>query len=119
MNVCILGGRITKDLELKTTQTGKSVCQFSLAVNRFGKDKEADFFNVVAWNALAETISKYCHKGDQIFIEGRLTTRSYEKDGQKRYITEVVANSMDFGAKKGATEPASSFGPDVDQDIPF
>ena len=102
MNKVILIGRLTKDVELRYTQTNNTaVASFSLAVNRKfvknGEDRQADFFNIIAWNKLAETISKYLFKGNQVAISGRLETRSWDdENGQKHYVTEVIAEEVDF-----------------------
>ena len=103
MNVCVLIGNLTKDPELKTTQSGLSVTSFSIGVRR---DKEnTDFIDVVAWRQTAENICKYFHKGDKIAITGRLQTRSYEdRQGNKRKAVEVVANAFDFVGGKGTGE---------------
>lgn len=102
MNKVILIGRLTKDVELRYTQTNNTaVASFSLAVNRKfvknGEERQADFFNIIAWNKLAETISKYLFKGNQVAISGRLETRSWDDENrQKHYVTEVIAEEVDF-----------------------
>ena len=102
MNKVILIGRLTKDVELRYTQTNNTaVASFSLAVNRKfvkpGEERQADFFNIIAWNKLAENISKYLFKGNQVAISGRLETRSWDdQNGQKHYVTEVIAEEVDF-----------------------
>lgn len=101
MNKVILIGRVTKDIERKTTNSGKSVASFTLAVNRDFKNADgkydADFINCVAYGQQAETISKYVNKGDKFGVEGKLNTRTYEKqDGSKAYITEVIVNGFEF-----------------------
>ena len=102
MNKVILIGRLTKDIELRYTQTNNTaVASFCLAVNRKfvknGEERQADFFNIIAWNKLAETISKYLFKGNQVAISGRLETRSCDdENGQKHYVTEVIAEEVDF-----------------------
>lgn len=97
MNSIILLGRTTNSIELKQTQAGKSVATFSLAVKRpFTKDT-TDFHTVVCWDKLAELISKYVNKGDQVCIRGYLTTRTWtDNQGNKRYATEVVADEVSF-----------------------
>ena len=104
MNSVCLMGNLTKDPELKVTQSGLSVTSFSIGVRR---DKEnTDFIDVVAWRQTAENICKYFHKGDKIAITGRLQTRSYEdRQGNKRKAVEVVANTFDFvgGKSNGET----------------
>ena len=106
MNKVILIGRLTKDVELRYTQTNNTaVASFSLAVNRKfvkpGEERQADFFNIIAWNKLAENISKYLFKGNQVAISGRLETRSWDDpNGQKHYVTEVIAEAIDFIGSK-------------------
>lgn len=106
MNKVILIGRLTKDVELRYTQTNNTaVASFSLAVNRkfvkHGEERQADFFNIIAWNKLAENISKYLFKGNQVAISGRLETRSWDDpNGQKHYVTEVIAEEIDFIGSK-------------------
>lgn len=104
-NRAILIGRLTADPELKTTPAGASVIGFKIAVDRTykGKDgaKMADFINIVAWRGTAEFIHKYFFKGNKILIEGEIQTRDYtDKNGEKRYITEVVASSANFVESK-------------------
>lgn len=106
MNKVILIGRLTKDVELRYTQTNNTaVASFSLAVNRKfvkpGEERQADFFNIIAWNKLAENISKYLFKGNQVAISGRLEIRSWDDpNGQKHYVTEVIAEEIDFIGSK-------------------
>ena len=106
MNKVILIGRLTKDVELRYTQTNNTaVASFSLAVNRKfvkpGEERQADVFNIIAWNKLAENISKYLFKGNQVAISGRLETRSWDDpNGQKHYVTEVIAEEIDFIGSK-------------------
>lgn len=106
MNKVILIGRLTKDVELRYTQTNNTaVASFSLAVNRKfvkpGEERQSDFFNIIAWNKLAENISKYLFKGNQVAISGRLETRSWDDpNGQKHYVTEVIAEEIDFIGSK-------------------
>lgn len=114
MNKVILLGRLTKDVELRYTQTSNTaVASFSLAVNRKftkeGEEQQADFFNIVAWGKLAETSSKYLRKGSQILITGRLQNRNWEDEqGQKHYITEILAEELDFVESKKNKEPDTS-----------
>lgn len=106
LNKVLIIGNITKDLELKATTGGTQVLNFSVATNRTWKDKEgnkqedSEFHNVVAFGKQAETINQYMHKGDSIYVEGRLQTRSWEADGVKKYKTEIVLESFQFGPKK-------------------
>lgn len=125
MNRVVLIGRLTRDPELRTTTGGVSNCTFSIAVNRNFKNKEgnidADFFNIVVWRKQAENVSKYCSKGTQVCVEGRLQSRSYEaQDGTKRYVTEVIADSVEFLSRAG-NNGDSSYVPDsesvADQDV--
>ena len=101
MNKVILIGRLSKEPELRTTPSNVSVATFNLAVNRpYNPEKEqqeADFINCVVWKKQAENLVKYCHKGSQIAIEGRIRTRNYTaNDGTKRYVTEVMCSSITF-----------------------
>ena len=105
MNKVILIGRLTKDPELRYTQSGTGVATFTLAVNRrFSNqngEREADFINCVAWQKSAEFVANYFRKGQEMALEGRLQVRSYDgNDGQRRWVTEVVADQIEFvGAK--------------------
>ena len=103
MNKIVLMGRLTRDVEVRYTQTNNTmVASFTLAVNRrFSKEKEADFINIVAWSKLGEFCSKYFKKGQQVVVIGRLQTRTWEDEqGQKRYVTEVVAEESYFADSK-------------------
>ena len=104
----MLAGRVTKDIELKVTPTGKSVCSFSLAVERNfvqNGEKVTDFINCQLWGKSAETLEKYVKKGMMIGIEGRIQTRKYtNQHGQTVYVTEVVADSFSFLEKKQSNE---------------
>ena len=96
-NKVIIGGHLTADAELKTTGSGVAVTTFTVAVNRItGKDTSTDFFVVTAWRQTAEFITKYFRKGSSICISGQLQNRSWEKDGQKHYATEIVADEAYF-----------------------
>lgn len=106
MNKVILMGRLTRDPEVRYTQTNNTlVASFSLAVNRRfvrqGEERQADFINIVAWSKLGEFCSKYFKKGQQVSVVGRLQTRTWDDDqGQKHYITEVVAEEAYFADSK-------------------
>lgn len=108
INNVVLAGRVTKDIELKVTPTGKSVCSFSLAVERKfvqNGEKVTDFINCQLWGKSAETLEKYVKKGMMIGIEGRIQTRNYtNQHGQTVYVTEVVADSFSFLEKKQSNE---------------
>lgn len=139
MNKAILMGRLTKDVEVRYTQTSNTVvANFNLAVNRRfvkqGEERQADFISIIAWNKLGEFCSKYFKKGQQVGIIGRLQTRSWEDDqGKRHYVTEVIAEEAYFAEGKrdsnAGTDPfATNFGETVDgndfeitsaDDLPF
>lgn len=137
LNKTNLIGNLTKKPELKTLPSGGSVSSFSLATNRTWKDKnsgekksEVEFHNCVAFGKTAELIAQYCDKGSQLYLEGRLRTRSWEKDGIKKYTTEIIIETMQFGNKPKQEAPAkqeseSNFEPPLEYpednggDIPF
>ena len=100
MNRVELVGRLTRDPELRHTTSGTAVCQITVAIGRRaaqGRDPETDFINVVVWDKQAENVAKYLAKGRQVAVEGRIQTRSYDNnEGKKTYVTEVVANSVEF-----------------------
>ena len=100
-------GRLTDDPELRTTQSGKAVAQYRLAVQRRFVNaqgvREADFFNCVAWDRNAEFVAKHLSKGTKVGIAGTLQTRSYDaQDGSKRYVTEIIVDEHEFCESKGA-----------------
>lgn len=105
LNHVILGGRLTADPELKQTSSGLAVTSFSMAVKRRGTDNDVtDFINIVAWRKTAEFVCKYFNKGSSICVVGAVQTRSWEdKNGQKRYATDVVANEVHFVDGKSET----------------
>lgn len=115
MNKIIITGRTTADCELKQTTSGTSVTSFSVAVKRTFKNAngeyESDFFECVAYNKTAETISRYVKKGDLIGIEGRLQKRSYtNRDDRKVYVTEIIVENIEFlQSKKQDEQTAPSF----------
>ena len=107
MNKVILIGRLTRDPELRTISTGAVTASFSLAVNRpftnQNGEREADFINCVVWRKQAENVAKYCKKGHQVAVEGRIQTRSYDaQDGSKRYVTEVICDNVTFLTPKSS-----------------
>lgn len=133
INRVVLVGRLTRDPELRYTPSGVAVATFSLAVNRtFSNsqgDREADFINIVAWRQLAELCANYLKKGSQAALEGRLQTRSYDnKEGKRVFITEVVADNVQFlspagekresGGSGGYSAPGKGYGSDQPDD-PF
>lgn len=127
MNCIVLSGRLTKDPEVKYTQSGKVVAVFTLAVNRpFAKEGEqkADFFGCQVWGKQAEALGNYIHNGDPLLVEGRIQIRQYvDKNNNKRWITEVICDRTEFLPKggKGAgnqNQPAAQQQV-FDEDIPF
>lgn len=126
LNSVVLIGRMTKDPELRYTQTGKAVVSFALAVDRPFKnqsgEKEVDFINCVQWGKGAEFTAQYTQKGSLVATEGRIQVRTYEdKSGQKRWVTEVVVENVRFLDRKKETG-TESIGTEVefnDSDIPF
>lgn len=128
MNKVILKGRLARDIELRTTTTGKAVGTFSLAVDRRMKQEgqpDADFIPCVAWGKTAEVMAQYLAKGRETLVEGRMQVRNYDdNNGNKRYVTEVIVESFEFcGARPqgSAQEPApGGFGTAApSDDIPF
>lgn len=113
MNKVILIGRLARDPELRTTPNNLSVATFSIAVSRpfnpqNGGQPEADFINCVIWRRQAENLAKYCHKGSQIAVEGRIQSRSYNaQDGSKRYVTEVMCDNITFLGTKAENQGSS------------
>ena len=112
INRVVLTGRLTANVEARKTQSGVSVASFVVASN--GRQDETAFVNCVAWRQGADFLGQYSHKGDLIGIDGRISTRNYERDGQKVYITEVVADSVNILSKKqnadgqGNTQPTQN-----------
>lgn len=100
MNKVILIGRLSRDPELRHTTNGTAVCQINVAISRpvsQGKEPETDFINVTVWNKQAENIARYLSKGRQVAVEGRIQTRNYDNnEGKKTYVTEVIANNVEF-----------------------
>ena len=130
LNRVILIGRLTKDPELKYTPSGAAVASFTLAVDRFRTnaqgEKETDFIPIVVWQKQAENVANYLGKGSLAAVDGRLQVRTYEaKDGQRRWVTEVVADTVRFLDKKGEGKGPghdNAAGNEVgftDEDIPF
>ena len=107
MNTVNLIGRLTKDPELRNTQSGTAVCSFTIAVNRQFKSEgqpEADFINCVVWKKGAEHLANYQKKGNQIGVTGRIQTRIYDGDNGKVFVTEVVAENVQFLDPKGSAQ---------------
>ena len=111
MNTIILIGRTTKDIELRRTGSGTVVASFTLAVNRDFKTQDGqdtDFIQCVAWKKTAELLNQYVHKGDRIALNGSIRTRNYEdKYGKKVYVTEVLANHVEFLETKKNSEQSN------------
>lgn len=117
LNRVLIAGRLTRDPELRYTPNGSAVCNFSLAVNRRHKDQtgrwqdDTTFINVVAWQAIAENINKYLHKGSPVLVEGRLESRSWENEaGQKRNVIEIRADSVRFLERSDSNQEAAPEG---------
>lgn len=123
LNRTILIGRLTKEPELRYTPAGVAVTQFTLAVDRpvaAGKDKEADFINIVTWRQLAETCANYLRKGRLTAIEGRIQVRNYDNnEGKRVYVTEVIADNVRFLESSGAGNSSQSNGQLREQQDPF
>lgn len=121
VNKVILVGRLGKDPDLRHTQGGKAVASFSLATTERWKDSNGDkqeattWHNIVAWGRQAETLAEYLDKGQEVYIEGRISNRSYQdKDDNKRYISEVVVQNFQFVGSRG-----EGTAKDADEDAPF
>ena len=117
LNKVILAGRIVAEPELKQTPSGASVCSIRIAVNRRFQSRdsqqqnEADFFNVTAWQNTAEFIAKYFHKGSAICICGRIQNRTWvDQNGQKRYMTDIIAEEANFVESRNAQDGQSGYG---------
>lgn len=134
MNKAILIGNLTRDPEVRTTPTGVTVCNFSIAVSRRFKnqagEQTTDFFNIIAWRQLGEMCGKYLLKGRKVCVVGEIQTRNYEaKDGTKRSVTEIVADEVEFltpregghAAPQQGNSAAAGFEgfTDIDDELPF
>lgn len=110
LNQAFLMGNLTRDPELRQTPNGQSVCSFSLALNRSYKDQSGewqeatDYIDIVAWGPLAERVAQYMSKGRRCLVQGRLQSRSWEQDGNKRSKVEVLANDVTFLDSRGGGE---------------
>jgi single-strand DNA-binding protein len=113
INKAILFGNLTRDPELKALPSGMNVCNFSIATNRVYKDRDGkkaeqtDFHNIVVFGKQADTVAQYLKKGSSAYIEGRMQTRSWEQNGEKKYRTEVIADSVQFGPRSSGGGGAS------------
>lgn len=135
MNKVTLIGNLTRDPESSTTSSGIALCRFSIAVTRrFSRngegEQETDFFNIVAWRGLAENCSKFLKKGSKVAIFGSIQNRTYDaEDGTKRYVTDIVADDVEFLTPKGSADegafkkpdqaPVSDLQPIDDDSLPF
>lgn len=131
MNKCILVGNLARDPELTTTSNGVAVCRFSIAVSRryanSDGERETDFLNIVVWRNLGENCHKFLKKGSKVGIVGNIQSRSYDAtDGSKRYVTEIVAEEVEFlstkaqdGEAKSSTEEVAKLQPIDDDGLPF
>jgi single-strand DNA-binding protein len=128
MNKCHLIGNLTADPQIRYTQSGKAVARFTLAIDDgYGENKRTDFPTIIVWGKTAETIGNNLHKGSKVAVNGKITTSSYEKNGQKLYTTEVTADmygGVEFLDKKqGGSQSSSTDGlpaaPDITEEIPF
>jgi len=120
VNMVIVVGRLGADPELKTTPSGKAVCNFSVATDEYagkGQEKRTEWHRITVWAEQAEACSKYLRKGSEVYVQGRLQTRSWEKDGQKRYATDIVAERVQFlgGKREGAPAESAPGG----EEVPF
>lgn len=119
MNNVSLVGRLTRDPEIKATNSGSSYARFSIAVDRRGKDAGTDFINIVAFGKTSEFIERYFRKGQRIGINGRIQTGSYEgKDGKKVYTFVVIAENVEFVESKSASASATPANADGFVNIP-
>jgi len=109
INKVILFGNLTRDPELRALPSGMNVTNFSVATNRVFRDRDGkkqeqtEFHNVVVFGRQADTVAQYLKKGSSVFVEGRLQTRSWEQNGEKKYRTEVVADAVQFGPRAGGS----------------
>ena len=116
INKAMLFGNLTRDPELRALPSGMNVVNFSIATNRTFKDRDGkkqeqtDFHNVVVFGRQADIVNQYLKKGSSVFVEGRMQTRSWEKDGEKKYRTEVIADRVQFGPKGSGSGARSSGG---------
>lgn len=108
MNKVILTGRLVKDIETTTSQSGKVFARFSLAVNRRTRDDGADFLNCIAFGQTAENMAKFLAKGSKIGIVGRVQSGNYEKEGRKIYYVEIICDEVEFLESRKAVEEATS-----------
>lgn len=125
LNKAMIIGNLTRDPEVRTTTSGLSVTSFGVATNFVWTDasgqrqEKAEFHNIVAWRKLAEICGQYLHKGSKVYIEGRLQTRNWDdQSGNKRYITEIVADNMIMLDSKGSSGSSSPASPAAEEEPP-
>lgn len=123
-NRIILLGRLTKDPEIRSTNSGKAVAQFTLAVDRpflnQQGQREADFIPVVVWGKAAELVGNSCKKGHRLLVEGRLQIRNFDaKDGTKHWVTEIIATNIEFIERREQPKDMANMGTDVTKEKPF
>ena len=120
MNKVILSGRLTRDVVVRYTPSGKAYARASIAVDRRSKEKATDFFNLTAWEKTAETMEKYLKKGSKILVDGRLQFSQYEdKDGTKRSNVDVIVDSFEFMDAKSQGDKQSGNAPTPPPDMGF
>jgi len=126
MNRIIITGRLTKDVEIRTTPNGKSMVQITLAVQKPMKNQQGEYESIflpcVAWGKTAELVGQSCQKGHRLLVEGWLNIRSYEdKNGTKHWVTEVIADRVEFIEKREQPKQMQDMGKDVpfDETVPF
>lgn len=116
LNKAFIFGNLTRDPELRAMPSGMNVASFSVATNRVFKDRDGkkqeqtDFHNIVVFGRQADIVAQYLKKGSSVFVEGRIQTRSWDKDGQKQYRTEIVADAVQFGPRAGGSGGSSEGG---------
>ena len=126
LNKAMIIGNLTRDPEIRNTPSGVTVASFGVATNLIWTDQsgqrqeKVEFHNVVLWSPLAEIAEKYLKKGSQVYVEGKLTTRSYETDGVKKYITEIVGRELTLlGGNTESAAPSQEPKVDAVDDLPF
>lgn len=124
MNKAVLIGNLVRDPEIRQTKTGVSTCTFTIAVNRLHTNqqgqREADYIPIVTWRGMAESCAKHLRQGNKVGIIGSIQTRSYDaQDGSKRYVTEVIADEVDFLTPKAKAEDGMTEVTDDYDELPF
>ena len=121
MNKVIISGNLVKDVKINKTPNDVSVASFTLAVQKKytneNGEREADFLNCVAWRSLADNLAKYCKKGDKIGVVGSIQTRKYEKDGQNHFVTEIVADEIEFIYIRPVEQEPDDINPYVEEEV--